>query len=189
MDFLEGGRMNLLETILNSNGGSVTQIAKQLGIPDTVAKQAVSALTPALARGLQRNASQPGGLDSLLGALGSGNHQQYVDNPATLGDQASVADGNAILGHILGSKDVSRNVAGAAAQETGLDSDVLKKMLPMLAGVAMGALSKQTNGGNQLSALPASGQTGSLGALTSFLDAEKDGSATDDLLDLAKKFF
>ena len=180
--------MSLLDTILST--GAVDQIAKQLGIPESVTKQAVGALTPALARGLQRNASQPGGLESLLGALGKGNHQQYVDQPEKLGDEASIADGNAILGHVLGSKDVSRNVAGAAAQKTGVDSDVLKKMLPMLAGVAMGALSKETKGGSQLAAATGSSQAENpLGLLSGLLDTGEDGASTDDLLNLAKKFF
>jgi hypothetical protein len=192
--------MSLLDSILSAgNGTAVQQIAGKLGIPEGVAKQATSALMPALSRGLQRNTEQPGGLDSLLGALGSGGHEKYVDKPESIGDEDAITDGNKILGHILGSKDVSRNVAGAASAKTGVDADVLKKMLPMLATVAMGALSKQTKtgggavtglmggaGANPLSALQTAG---GLGALSQFLDADKDGDSTDDLLNLAKKFF
>ena len=197
--------MSLLDSILSAgDGAAVGRIASKLGIPENVAKQAASALTPALSRGLQRNTQQPGGLDSLLGALGSGSHQKYVDEPDTIGDDDGVADGNNILGHILGSEDVSRNVAGAAAEKTGIDSATLKKMLPMLATVAMGALSKQTKGsGGSGGAGPLSGLTGGagsnplnalqtmggLGALTQFLDADKDGDATDELLSMAKKYF
>ena len=175
--------MNLLDSILDpkGGGGAVAQIAKQLGIPEGVAKQATTALAPALARGLQKNATKPGGLDSLLGALSKGNHEEYVDKPEKLGDEATIKDGNAILGHIFGSKDVSRNVAGSAAQETGIDAAVLKKMLPMLAGVAMGSLSKQTGGGQATGGNP-------LAMLSGLLDTGKDGSATDDVLNLAKKF-
>ena len=61
--------MSLLESILSAgNGSAVSQIAAKLGIPESVATQAAAALTPALARCLQRNAQQPGGLNSLLGA-------------------------------------------------------------------------------------------------------------------------
>jgi hypothetical protein len=183
--------VNLLETILDSQGGgaAISQIAKQLGLPEGLAKQAVGALTPALSRGLQRNALKSGGLDSLLGALGKGDHQRYVEDPSTLEKKSSVEDGNAILGHILGSKDVSRNVAAHASQQTGIDPSVLKKMLPMLGAVAMGSLSKQTKGGGQLSALSGSAGSDAVGMLSGFLDADKDGDATDDLLNLAKKLF
>ena len=179
--------MSLLDTILSSNGGAVSQIAKQVGLPEPLAKQAVSALTPALASGLQHNAAQPGGLDALLKALGSGKHEQYVDEPEKLGQQASVDDGNAILGHILGSKEVSRNVAGAASEKTGVDSSILKKMLPMLAGVVMGSLSKQTNAGSQLTALTGSASTGDpLSMLSGLLGSDNDTSSKG-LLNLAKK--
>jgi hypothetical protein len=190
--------MSLLDAILSSNNGAaVSQIAKKLGIPESVATQAASALTPALARGMQRNAQKPGGLESLLGALSGGKHEKYVEQPEVVGEEESIADGNAILGHILGSKDVSRNVAGAASTKTGVDADTLKKMLPMLATVAMGAIEKQSKGGGGGGALAAlTGGSGSnplagggLGALTQLLDTDKDGDAMDDVLNMAKKFF
>ncbi len=191
--------MSLLESILGANNGAaVNQIATKLGIPQGVASQAAAALTPALSRGLQRNTQKPGGLEALLGAISGGQHEKYVDQPEVIGDQASIDDGNAILGHILGSKDVSRNVAAAASAGTGVDASTLKKMLPMLATVAMGTLAKQSKSGGPLNGLtggaganPLSGlqAAGGLGALTQFLDIDKDGDPTDDILNLAKKFF
>ena len=50
--------------------------------------------------------------------------------------------------HVLGSKDVSRQVATHAASETGLDSTVLKQMLPLVASLAMAALSKHAASSN-----------------------------------------
>ena len=38
-----------------------------------------------------------------MSALSKGNHQRYIDSPQSLGDQKAVADGNGILGHVLGS--------------------------------------------------------------------------------------
>jgi len=183
--------MNLAEMILNQNGGAIVeQLAGQLGIGSQDARRAAEQVLPKLARGVQRNASQPAGLEALLGALKGGSHQRYFDHPEELGSSATVADGNAILGHLLGSKDVSRNVAGHAASETGVDASLIKKMLPMLAAAAMGALSKQTAGGGSLAPVgsPTSGGSG-LDLLSSFLDSDRDGSIADDLLGLAKKFF
>jgi hypothetical protein len=183
--------MNLLESVLDARARpALGQIAKQVGLPESAVEQAVSAMLPALARGLQRNAGQPGGLESLLNALGTGNHQRYVDEPARLADPSATEEGNAILGHIFGSKDVSRNVAGAAARQTGISPDALKKMLPMVAAVAMGALSKETGEGAQLrtQGSPSAGRS-AFSMLSGFLDADKDGDATDDLLKLARRFF
>ena len=211
--------MNLLDTIL-SNPTLVGQVAQQLNLDAGDAQNAMKHMLPALSKGITNNMSKQGGLEGLLGALSGGSHQKYIDNPNILGQTDSIADGNAILGHILGSKDVSRNVAGHASQATGVDFGILKKMLPMLATMVMGSLSKQTakagileqlGGGGGLAgalggALGGSGgglgglvgsilgggqkkQTGAMDVLGSFLDSDKDGSALDDILGMAKKFF
>src|SRR5262245_8621803 len=123
--------MSLLDTILGAqNGGAVDQIGAQLGLGSSETASALGALVPALAAGVQRNAQTGGGLADLMSALATGGHQQYLDNPTTLGQAASVQDGNAILGHVFGSKDVSRQVAAQAAAQTGISADILKKMLP-----------------------------------------------------------
>ena len=75
-------------------------------------------------------------------ALASGDHARYLD-----GDESGIVDdGNAILGHVFGSKDVSRGVAAHAAETTGIGSDTLKQMLPMIAAMIMGALGKKAMG-------------------------------------------
>ena len=59
--------MGLLDNILaGENSGAISQIAKSLGIPESMAQQAAGALAPALSRGLERNAKKPGGLEDLL---------------------------------------------------------------------------------------------------------------------------
>ncbi len=187
--------MNLVE-LLGSGAGqaAVGQIARQLGIDERTANSAMQAVLPAVSRGIRNNATRPGGLDSLSGALGNGHHDRYVDRPEILGQPEAVADGNAILGHIFGSKDVSRNVAGNAANQTGVGADIIKQMLPMVAAVAMGMLSKQTQGGRQLGSAPVrgsapAGDSSAFGILNQVLDADGDGSAVDDLLNLAQRFF
>ena len=57
----------------------------------------------------------------------------------------TVADGNGILGHIFGSKDVSRQVAARAAQSSGVAPDILAKMLPLVAALAMGSMSRRAS--------------------------------------------
>lgn len=196
---------NLLQTIIASQGGAiVNQIAKNFGLSDDVAKKAVSMLMPALSRGIQQNAAQQGGIESLLGALSGNNPSQYFDNPGKLANETATNDGNGILGMIFNNnKDISRNIASHAAQETGVDASILKKMLPLLASIALGSITRQAapqqSGGaagmlGALAGLAGSGQQqnqGSfdLGALSTFLDADKDGSIVDDVLNMAKKFF
>lgn len=183
--------MSLLSSILDANGGAaVREMARSVGISEADAQGAVQQLLPAIARGIRRNASRGGGLEELIGALKSGGHRRYVDHPEDLAQPDTIVDGNAILGHVLGSKQVSRNVAGRAARETGLDAGVLKQMLPMVAAAAMGCLGKQVSGGGALGALSSgpSRDPGMAGMLESFLDSDRDGAVLDDVLDLARKF-
>ena len=180
--------MNLLEQILSAqNGGAVQQVSQQFGLEPGQATSAISALLPALANGLGKNMTQQGGLESLLGALSNGNHGRYLEQPELLGQEETVSDGNGILGHILGSKDASRAVARNAAQQTGLGEGLLKKMLPVVATMAMGAMSNRAPAPNQ--AQPGAAASGLMGMLTPLLDQNKDGSAVDDVLSMAAKLF
>ena len=71
--------MNILNAILGSGDGqAVGALAQQFGLSNEQAGSALSALLPALAGGLQRNVSQQGGLEALVGALTSGQHGQYL---------------------------------------------------------------------------------------------------------------
>lgn len=189
--------MNILEQILNAqNGGAARQLGDQFGLDDRQTQSALGALLPALAGAVSQNTRAPGGLESLLGALGGGQHARYLDEPSVLGDARTVDDGNGILGHLLGSKEVSREVASRASQQTGIGSDVLKRMLPIVAAMVMGGLAKKaTAGGASMpqasgfgtSAQPSAGG-GLLDMLTPMLDQNKDGSALDDVLKMATGF-
>ncbi len=146
--------MNLLDMIMQAQGGGTAQQAgAQLGLNPQQSQSAIAALLPAISSALKQNTGSPQGLAGLLGALQGGTHDQYLDNPQTLGQAQATQDGNAILGHLFGSKEVSRHVAGRAAQKTGIDSSILKKMLPLVAAMAMGSLSKQTRQPTMQSAL------------------------------------
>ena len=186
--------MNLLATILSASGGApVRALSQQFGLKEDQTTAAIRQLLPALAGGLQRNAAAPGGLDSLLGALAGGGHQRYLQQPDALARPETIQDGNGILGHLLGSKDASRALAGRTSQQTGLSEDLLKKMLPVVASLAMGALSKNAaeTGIAARASAPGAARPGGdvLKLLTPLLDANGDGSVVDDLLGMASKFF
>lgn len=181
--------MNILEAIVNAqDGAAVRQLGSQFGLGEDQTAAALSALVPALVAGVQRNIQDEGGLESLISALSSGNHGQYIDNPTNLGHQSAVTDGNGILGHLLGSKDVSREVASRAATQTGLRADVLKRILPLAATLMMGAFSKQSGNASSIgSGLGGSGG-GIAAMLTPLLDQNRDGSIMDDVTSMIGRF-
>ncbi len=171
---------NLLEMVLGQqNSGAIGQIAKNLNLDAGDALKGLGSLLPALQGGMKNNVAQ-GGLESLIGALTKNKNQQYIEQPEMLGQEQAIQNGNSILGHILGSKDASRQVAQQASAQTGLDSSILKKMLPMAATVLMGSLGKQ----NQQQPM-AQNQ----GMLESLLDSDGDGSMMDDIMGMAGKLF
>lgn len=169
----------------SQNSDAVAQLAQKLGVSEDQARAVIKEVTPALTRGMQHNTQNQGGLDGLIAALQSGNHSRYIDNPSVLGTQANVDDGNSILGHIFGSKEVSRNVAEHASQQTGVASSLIKKALPIVATMVMASLGKSLFGGTAQASTGEQSNTG--GILSSLLDSDRDGSIMDDVLGMAFK--
>ena len=186
--------MNILESILAAqDGGAVKQMGQQLGLGNDQTMNVLSTLVPALAGGFQRNMQNPAGLESLMGALTGGQHSQYLENPTSLA--GAVGDGNGILGHILGSKDVSREVASRAAVQTGLDPGIIRQALPLVAALMMGAMARQGTGSAMTAgtAMPGGAMPGALpggglmSMLTPMLDSNRDGSIVDDVMGMLGK--
>ncbi|MEO6040835.1 MAG: DUF937 domain-containing protein [Croceibacterium sp.] len=139
--------MNLDELL---PAGGIDALAGQLGISREQAASGAAALLPSVLSGMGGMAGAlpggaggaAGGLESILQGLGGGQLADNVVGP----EPTDVGKGNEILGHIFGSKQVSRDVAGQAAQTSGLDPAVLRKMLPILAMLAAGFLAKRSAG-------------------------------------------
>ena len=139
--------MNLFDMISQSQGGNaIENLANQFGLEPAQAEAAVRQLAPALGAGLHRNTGNGKGLADLLGSLAGGSHKQYAEDASLMGVQTTTDDGNGILGHLFGSKQVSRHVANQASAQTGIGAAILKKMLPVIATMIMGGLAKKVMG-------------------------------------------
>jgi hypothetical protein len=192
--------------ILAQTGG-LQSMARELGVSETETASGASALVPAILGGFKKQAqSQPAGLEGvggLLGQLGGGLLDDVLSPQPT-----DVSRGNDVLGQIFAPKDVSRTVAENAASQSGLDSSVLKKMLPMLAMLVAGYMAKQRGGGSAAQPSPSDGGLGDVlgsvfggqaagagsattraptGGLASMLDLNGDGNPLDDILRMAGK--
>jgi len=127
--------------ILNRTGG-LQSIARELGIDEAQAATGAAALAPAVLGGFQKQAdAHPQGLEGLGGLLGQLGGGGLLDSVLS-STPTDTAPGNNVLGQIFGSKDVSRAVAQNASAQSGLSTDLLKKMLPMLAMVVAGYMAK-----------------------------------------------
>lgn len=135
-----------LVSAFESNGG-VDAVSRELGVDKQTASKGIGALLPSVLEGIRGQATggapagSPasggiGGLLSMLGSLGGGG----LLNNVLASEPTDVSQGNNVLGKIFGSKDTSRAVANDAAQKSGLSPDLLKKMLPIVAMLAVGYL-------------------------------------------------
>ena len=191
-------------TDLLAQTGGLQQIARELGITEQEASRGAAALAPTILGGFKKQGqAQPGGLaglGGLLGQLGGGGLLADVLSP----QPTDVNRGNEVLGHIFGSKDVSRTVAQHASAQSGVDPATLKRMLPMLA-MAIAGYMAGGRGGTATPGASASGGVGSmlggllgggggstsgspgLGGLASMLDMDGDGNPLDDVLRMARR--
>lgn len=175
--------MNLSQVLQQS--GVIESMARELNIDEQTARVGAGALLPAIVAGMGRQATPAaapsGGLGGLADVLGgvlggqSGGSSSAGGLGGALGgilldqvlnrDPTPVNAGNDILGQIFGSKDVSRGVAEEVAGSTGISSDLLKRMLPILAMAVMGyMMNRNQPAGGQQSAddSPLGGALGSI---------------------------
>lgn len=141
---------NLFDILSQAHsGGAVDQMAKQFNITPEQMETAVAALMPAFSQGFKRNTADPASIGGFMQAIASGQHGRYFEDMTRAMQPDGIADGNGILGHLFGSKDVSRAVADQAAQATGIGQDLFKQLLPVLASTLMGGMFKQMTGQTQ----------------------------------------
>lgn len=135
-----------LYDMLTRSGGSspMEEMARQYGLTMRQSQEALAALLPAFSEGLKRNAADPYGVSAFLAALSTGRHAGYFADPASAFTAVGRDEGNAILGHLFGSPEVSRAVAAQAAQMTGIAQETFSQMLPALAAMIMGGLFRQS---------------------------------------------
>jgi len=175
----------------------VGALASQFGLSPDQANAAVGALLPAVLGGVKQ--AEAGGSLGQVATIANG----------TAAPAQDVDAGNAVLGQIFGSKDVSRSVASAASAQTGISSTIMQAMLPIVAGLVAQQVSKKMGGGmlggiagsvlasmmggSAAAAAPAAtpaastgGIFGSLGGLASMLDANHDSNPLDDILGMVR---
>lgn len=142
-----------------------TSIGRQFGLNEEQTRAAFEALAPVVAAGVSRSGAQGGGgLADILGGLMGGNLVNAQD-PSVFESRQAVDEGNAVLGEIFGSKDVSRGVAQQVSASTGIGESVLKKLLPIIAAMVM----------SQIAGKVANAGTGSGGGLGDILGSVLGG--------------
>ncbi len=135
------------------------QIASQLGVDKREAERLTRQALPALVGGMEANARDEKGAASLASALGQHDDDQH-DGRIDL-SRVDTDDGAKIVRHVFG--DNEQQVVHQLGGLGGDNSNLMGKLLPMLAPIVMSYLAKQFLGGKSRSG--GGGSTGGLGDL------------------------
>ena len=144
---------SLYEILDNAHDGEgMTELGRQFGLTPAQTQAAVTALLPAISTGLKQSTATVDGLAKLFGVMGQQQDlQDMYDDPQAAFGSEGVAAGNDALSVIFGSPDVSRAVVDQAQKFSGVDSNILKKLLPVLAGVLVSGLTRSGSTGTSAS--------------------------------------
>ena len=188
--------MSLMDQLSDVVVGQMSQQAAQkTGLNEGLTAQLMPMAMAALMGGLKKNASQPNGADALANALDR-HDGSLLGNLSQLGQDSTLADGQKILGHILGGK--QSQTERALAKTAGVDQGQVGQLLAMAAPMVLASLGRaKREQGLDASALAGlvteesvraqKAAPSELGGLMQFLDQDGDGDFKDDMLEAAGK--
>ena len=166
---------------------TIQQMSGALGADSTATSNAVSLALPAILAGLSQNAAQPQGAAALDTALNAHDGSILDNLGGLLGGGAGGGIGGSILGHIFGGR--RGTVEQGVGRSSGLNTGQVAQLMAMLAPIVMGVLgrmkqTKQLDQSRLPEVLQQSREQGEreIPGLGGLLDANHDGSVTDDLL-------
>ncbi|PPC82429.1 MAG: DUF937 domain-containing protein [Hyphomicrobium sp.] len=138
--------MDIDSVIKNSQGGSaITNLASAFGVSPDKAAIAFQSLSDALTYRIQRNGLSRGGIADIVALLGEPDAGRALSDPQHMASADIASNGNHVLDVLIGDKHTSRGIAQRTARASGLDESVVKKMLPVVASMMVGALQSQTS--------------------------------------------
>ena len=160
----------------------VQEIASKLGVDEGEVTSAIHTLVPALVGGVQHNV-QSDDIDSskLESAVDAQAASGLLDGGVSV-DQVDQHEGDKIVANIFGGND-SNQVASALAGGGAGSSDLIKKLLPILAPIVLAYIGKQLTkgGGAAAPAQQASGGGGLGDVLGSILGGAGGGGGNNAL--------
>ena len=192
--------MNAITQLITqqATGPVVRAVAQRLGVSEGTAQMAVQVAVPLILSALARNAAQPENAQDLHRAVNEDHDGGILDNIMGYLGNPQAANGAGILGHVFGEQRGA--VENNLAQATGLDQPAAGNLLEMVAPLVMGAVGRTqrqegldaTGLAQFLDAQQQQTQESApdmMRALSSMLDANRDGNVQDDVGRLLGNFF
>ncbi|HNY51891.1 MAG TPA: DUF937 domain-containing protein [Bacteroidales bacterium] len=162
---------NFIDDFMKTYGDEVvTQMAANTGLDQKTVQSLIPKLTPLILGGLKKQKDERGGdarVDHILNKYGDPSVLDNIEDLISSKTHDSTADAN--LGGLLGD-DGGVQAARALGKSLNIDASAIMKMIPSLAPIVLGALSKKK-----------ATAPGGIGGIGSLLDANGDGSIIDDV--------
>lgn len=161
---------NFLEEFMGSMGGDVaSQISGKLGIDQNTVNQILPQVVPMILGGLKKQKDEHGGQDRVDHILNKYGSASNLDNLGDLfSSKANEQNPDPNLGGLLGNS--GSQAVNMLSNQFKLDSGSASKLIPMIAPVVLGFLTKKRDNGG----------AGSSG-ISALLDQDGDGSILDDV--------
>lgn len=118
-----------------------SDIASKVGVDEGEVNKAVQLLVPVLVGGLHQNAQDPGHAEAIESAATSHAARGLLDTGVKV-DQVDEADGQKAIAKIFGGNDTSQVAAALSGSGVG-NSELLQKLLPILAPIVLAYIGKQ----------------------------------------------
>lgn len=162
---------DFIDEFMKTYGPEVTkQMSSNLNIDQGTVSKLIPQLAPLILGGLKRQKDDRGGdarVDHILNKYGDSSVLSNIKDLISSKVNDNTADAN--LGGLLG--DSGGTVAAQAlSKKMNIDPSIIRKMIPALAPLILGALTKRKDTGNA-----------GIGGIGSLLDSDGDGSIIDDI--------
>ena len=135
--------MSLYDVIRSAGDGEIVgALAKYAGGSREQAERALRVLLPELGRAIRRTAESRTGAPAVHAAMRDERYARYLQDPAALDDPGALTDGERALLEILDDEQREQLIRGTAAA-IDADEDRARRLLPLVATLAMAALGQQ----------------------------------------------
>jgi hypothetical protein len=157
------------------------QIATRLGVAESEVDQAVKTLLPVLVGGLEHNAHDVGTAAGIASAANSHAASGLLDGGVNV-DQVDEADGAKAVAKIFGGNNPGQ-VASALSGGGAGNSELISKLLPILAPIVLAYIGRKLSGGQATEGQSGSGGLGDiLGGILGGGQGGQRGSGGDNPL-------
>lgn len=177
---------SIFSEIINfmQNHSDGQKVVEQSSLPPSDVHQVAKEVVPKITEQVKKDPQTLGELFRII-AQNKNDPQSMLNSNPGFDKQQAQKEGNQILQALFGGSGQTAQIADEVSQKTGVSSNDISSMMPMIAAMATrllgGKVDTMGNGADPQS------QQSSLNELLGFLDMNKDGSISDDLSRIGQK--